>query len=307
MEKAKWDGLFWFARSSYLTNNILLTDTDLFIADMNLHNADQKLTFRSLTSHLIGITITNTTIEDIELFFDGDNISILIENSIIQYPQISSSQPVIFHNCIFSGDTDTSSELTPHKMIYLFVSYTTAEFYNCNVTGININRNDKFMICFYGNVTMLNVAARQNEGIFLQTEECNVQITDSYFRNNKGPKLLYVRENQLTFKNSHLSNNTNEYGEIFLYESNAHMVNSSFTRNQGVNSGSVTAVSSHLTTEGCQFLKNTAKAKGGAIHVISSTYNDHSSLFLNNFAGEGGKILNHQNLFLKTFKMDRHF
>ena len=145
-----------------------------------------------------------------------------------------------------------------------------------------------------GNVTMTNVTVRDNKGRFMIDQNyCNVQITHSDFTNNKGLELIRVElQSQLAFGNSHLSNNTYEKGGIFLQRSNGHVMNSTFTGNQGLNYGTLAIESSHVTTIGCKFLENTVKTKGSAVHVSGrSQYNDHSSVFAANTAREGGKIL----------------
>ena len=116
---------------------------------------------------------------------------------------------------------------------------------------------------------MMKVTVRENDGRFLRTSGCNVQIKDSDFRKNNGSELLWIYQN-----------------------SNAHHINSTFTGNHGLNHGTLAIESSHVTTIRCQFLGNTVKAKGAAVHVSrTSEYNDHSSLFADNTAGEGGKFL----------------
>ena len=158
-------------------------------------------------------------------------------------------------------------------MVLVFIE-TVVEFYNCNFTGITIRKDDdrrnKIIYCESSNITMMNVEVRDNDGRFMFTQQCNVQITDSDLRNNNGSELLWIGQS-----------------------SNAHVINSTFIGNQALNHGTLTIESSHLTTVGCQFLGNTAKTKGAAVHVSrGSEYNNQGSLFADNTAGEGGKITN---------------
>ena len=230
------------------------------------------------------------------MIFDGNNLAVHIDDSFIHASDLKSWNPVVFNNCGFHGDTkvhnNTSSE---HEVMYLDFHETILEFYNCNFTGITAPKYSRSIIyCKSSNITMMNATVRGNIGPFMLIEgNSYVEITHSEFRNNSGPELLQIQfYSQLTFKDSHLSNNLYEKGGIYLYKSSGHVINSTFTENQGVNYGSVTIEISHLTTSGCQFLRNTAKAKGAAVHIKGgSQYNDHSSLFADNTAGEGGKFL----------------
>ena len=256
--------------------NDIKTDTDLFIADMYLHSPHQKLNFYNLASHMINITITNTIIEQTWLDFNGNNISIHIENSFIQLSWISSWNPIVFYNCNCCGDTrldnTTSSEQRSPKTMGLDFCETIVEFYNCNFSGITTQKDDWFdmiIYCEYSNITMVKITVRDNKGHLMKTEGCNVQVTFSDFRNNNGSGLLWVNQ-----------------------RSKVHVTNSTFTLNQGLYRGTLAIESSHLTTVGCQFLRNTAKANGAAIYAErESGYNDYGSLFADHTAGEGGKVL----------------
>ena len=143
--------------------NYIYTDTDLFIADTHLHSPDQWVHFRNLASHTINITITNTTIEETSLYFEGDNIritiinttieeallnfrgnniSVHIENSFVWSTYISSYNPIVFHNCNFGGkkpdksDNITASQQTSRRRMHFTFYRTIVEFYSCNFNGI---------------------------------------------------------------------------------------------------------------------------------------------------------------------------
>ena len=112
---------------------------------------------------------------------------------------------------------------------------------------------------------------------------CNVQIKDSRFTNNN-------------FTEGRISS-----GGITLFWSNARVINSTFTGNQGHTL--VVMRQSQATTVGCQFLDNAVKSKGAAVNVSDqSEYHDQGSSFADNVAGEGGKILNKKKTFLETFQ-----
>ena len=154
------------------------------------------------------------------------------------------------------------------------------DIYNCNFTRrcnvqitvqmiSEVQQDESTLLFDSSNITMLNLTVRDNDGHFMYTQQCNVQITHSGFRNNKGQELLWISQ-----------------------RSKVHVTNTTFIGNQALNHGTLTIESSHLTTVECQFLGNTVKNKGAAVHVRRSEYNDQGSLFTGNIAGEGGKILN---------------
>ena len=188
------------------------------------------------------------------------------------------------------------------------------EFYNCNFIGITTCHYE-IIDCTYSNITMTNKTVRDSDGPFMKTKGCNLRISDSDFRNNKELRLfsdssnitvmnVTVRDNEGDFMetedctvlitNSHFRNNKALELLFFYQRSSADVINSTFTGNLGLNRGTLTIESSDLTTEGCQFLKNTVKTKGAALCVRDGTYNDHSSLFAENAAVQVGKILNQQ-------------
>ena len=142
---------------------------------------------------------------------------------------------------------------------------------------------------------MVNVVVRDHVGRGMKFERCNVQITDSHFTNNNSTSLIMSDQSEFVFGNSHFLNNTNIYGVIRLNEkSKAHVTDSTFTGNQG-RALMVTTQSKAITVE-CQFLYNAVKGKGAAVYVSDrSEYHDHRSLFVDNVAGEGGKIVNKKN------------
>ena len=287
---------YWVTRD---TN--IMTNTDLLIEDMHLHAGNQKLAFKNLASNILRITIINTTIEDTELDFGG-SISLHIEDSFILSPGMTFSQHVLFLNCSFFGHTKventTSSELTQHKHMYLVFKNAMVQFFNCNVTGIKSeDKHDEFIYCSSSNITMMTMMVKENEVFFMKIVGCNIQVTNSHFRNNKGLTLLSIYQSQLIFKNSHLLKNIYRFGGITMYGSYADLINSTFTGNQAVNYGCLTTARSFVTTIRCQFLKNKTKTKGTAVFISAqSQYNDHYSVFADNFAEEGGKIINQTKL-----------
>ena len=242
---------------------------------MYLHSPDKGLIFLKRTSRVINITITNTTIENTTLSFgrrfklDNERISLRIENCFIRssWIYIFSSQPAVIRNCTFHGDTRTDNAASLEVMS-------------------RKKRGDEYRLidCFLSNITMVNVVVRDNMGRGMMFERCNVQITDSRFTNNN-------------FTEGRISS-----GGITLFWSNARVINSTFTGNQG--HALVAMRQSHLTTVRCQFLDNAVKSKGAAVHVSErSEYHDQGSSFTDNVAGEGGKILNKKKHSLKLFKM----
>ena len=81
---ATFHGLWRYLVRGKADNNKVIANTDLIIENMHLHSTYRKFTFQNSASYLIGITITNTTIEKRELNFNGGNISVRIEDSLIR-------------------------------------------------------------------------------------------------------------------------------------------------------------------------------------------------------------------------------
>ena len=257
------------------TYNVIYTYGDLVIDGMYLHSPDKWLIFLNRTSRMINITITNTTIENTHLRFGFDfeesSISLRIENCYISSSSIDIirlSQPAVINNCTFHGDTRTDNITSPEVM-----------------SGNRLENEYPLIYCWSSNITMRNVVVRDNVRRGMGFYFCNVQIKDSRFTSNN-------------FTEGRISS-----GGITLFWSNARVINSTFTGNQGHTL--VVMRQSYATTVGCQFLDNTVKGKGAAVNVSDqSEYHDQGSSFADNVAGEGGKILNKKKKHsLKLFKM----
>ena len=137
-------------------------------------------------------------------------------------------------------------------------------------------------------------------GIFLQESEANV--TKSIFTGNEGELVggIVLVNSEARVTNSTLTGNKGEKaGGIYLEESKANVSHSTVIGNQG--HALVVTTQSKAITTGCQFLYNVVTGQGAAVHVSQrSEYHDQGSLFTENGAGEGGKILNKNDLF-KTY------
>ena len=238
---------------------------------------------------------------------------------------------VEFHNCNFIGimaprwrDRIVNCGSSSITMMNVIVKDNDGQFLNtegCNITmkdTIVTDNKGHFIKAEESNVEITHSDFRNNKGFFMETQGCNVQITHSVFGDNKGLQLfsvssditmmnITVRDNEGCFMKTSgckvkitdsCFRNNNGYGLLKIYESSmAYLIDSTFTRNQGLNHGTLTIKSSNLTTERCQFLENSAKGKGAAISISRSEYNDHGSLFATNIAGNGGKILSQWYLF----------
>ena len=201
----------------------ILSDTDLLIENMHLHSPDHQFTFKNLAAHVINITITNTTVEETKLTFSGGNISVRIENSLIQ------SSPMHSHDLSKS----VTATKKPRSSAFKSLSFkgTNVQLYSSHFTGIKAYHS---MLCSEGNMTLMDVSANGIEGDFMISKQCNVQITNSHFTENNGFSLISVREGKLIMENSHFINNTSKYkGIVYLKDSEAHLISSTFTRNQG--------------------------------------------------------------------------
>ena len=181
-------------------------------------------------------------------------------------------------------------------MVNVTVRYNEGLFMKSERSNVQVahsdfrNNNGPNIFSVFSNITMMNLTVRDNVGRFLETEESDIQITHSDFINNNGSE-LFSQNSHITKIN--LTVIDNEGGFMETEGSNVYITHSGFRNNIGLNHGTVTIESSHLTTVGCQFLENTAKGKGAVVHVSRrSDYNDHGSLFANNTAVKGGKILN---------------
>ena len=181
------------------SDNKVITNTDLIIQDMHLHSPDRKFTFHNSASHVINITITNTTIEETFLEFNGSNISVRIENSLIRSSPIEfygfsdSDQIVVVQNCTFDEVTakknSTSSALKSGSL--LSFNGTNVQLYSCNFT--RIKGYSQSMRCSEGNITMMNVVVSGIEGDFMNTKDCNVHMTNSHFADNNGSQVNFCR------------------------------------------------------------------------------------------------------------------
>ena len=295
--------------SSHGNNITVISDTDLIMKNMHLLSPDHQFTFQNSAWNLINITIINTTIEETELAFNGSNISLRIEDSLIRsspmefYGFLESDQPVVIRNCMFDEDTTTNNTVSSVLKSKSLLSFkgTNVQLYSCNFSGIRDYRQS--MLCLEGNVTIMNVVASAIEGDFVITEQCNVRMTNSYFKDNNGSSLISVRGGKLIMENSHLINNTSKYEEIVylkdteahvinstlkgnwggyaggirLYESNIHVINSTLTANKGEHAGGIDLYDSEAHLHNSIMTINQGERTGGIdlynseIHVINST------------------------------------
>ena len=282
---------------------VIETDTDLLIESMHLHHPGERYSFDNVASDVINITITNTTIDDVELRFIGRNVSLRIENSFILSSRMDfwqHSYPIIIYNCTVSKNT---------SKLYNLLSFVNSvvQFLNCTFIGQNT------IDCHSGNVTMTTTTIKGNMRNFLKTEKCNVAIRSSYFIDNTDLRLtpigsngwisncvfsnnswaiLNVEQGKLIIGNSQFLNNTNQDGEIITVREGCvgDIINSTFTGNEAM-AGTALRIHhrSHVTTSGCWFLGNIAKGKGGAIYVsYRSKYLDYGNVFADNYAGVAG-------------------
>ena len=92
---------------------------------------------------------------------------------------------------------------------------------------------------------------------------------------------------------STLTENKGEYtGGIYLSDSKARVINSNLTGNMGrFGCALALASTSHVSTERCRFQENIATDKGGAVNVNEGEYQDSDSVFADKVAEGGGKIL----------------
>ena len=314
-----------------LENNIK-TDTDLVIQDTHLHCPGQKFTFHNSASNLINITITNTTIKETYLEFNGDNISLYVEDSVIQIPQMSFrrlSQPVVISNCIF---TEGISVWMKNYIIlvlryvtgaFLLVEKAIVAFYNCNITGMKDgDLPNTFIYCDQSSITMMNVTVTDNAKRLMSARYCDVRITHSKFKNNldlhlhfrsifnstftgfisncvfsnNSGSVIDTYRGKIRIEHSHfLNNDVDHIGTIAVYtKSQVCMINSTFIGSHGASLN--VREESNMITEQCSFLQNKARGRGGVINIHQSKYSDNDSIFANNVAEIAGKVQTQKNI-----------
>ena len=226
---------------------------------MHLHCPDKEVSFINKASHVINITITNTTIESKTLSFgwgfklDNERISLRIENCFIRssWIYIFLSQPAVIRNCTFHGDARTDNTASLEVMS-------------------RNKREDEYGLidCGSSNITMRNVVVRDNVGRrILGFYTCNVQIADSRFTNNNSTSVIESHHSKLKIENSHFLNNTNKWGVIVLnINSKAHVINSTFTENKG-EAGGMYLYDSEAHVVNSTFTGNKGE-KAGGIYVL---------------------------------------
>ena len=263
---------------SMATDNIVQTDTNLFIESMqlqSLHKDHKRLIFENRASHVINITIINTTMDNTHLrfsWFGPRSISLYIENCYIRSSliYIRLSQPVVINNCTFHGDTRTDNTTSPE------------------VTSRNKRRNEYLFIdCWLSNITIVNMVVRDNVGRGMSFESCNVQITDSHFTNN-GVIMALIEGiySELKIENSHFLNNTNTYGTIrFHLNSKVHVTNSTFTGNKGETAGGIILYENSKANVINSTLTGNQGEYAWGIILVNSEANVISTLIENNAGG----------------------
>ena len=295
----------------------IYTDTDLLITNMYLHN--KGIDFRNLGSHIINITITNTTIEVARLWFGRDNmrititnttieetylridgfrssnISVHIENSFVRSRHVSSGSHIVFRNCSFTGaklDNTTSSQPIMSNG-WLSFSNVIVEFYNCNITGMTTRKDglsvrlsfDELIHCDSSNITMINVTVRDNEEHFMRTEGCKVQIIYSDFRNNNGLELFSDRSN-ITIMNLIFRDNKGRF--MSTEHCNVQITHSVFGNN---NRSEILSYSSNITLMNITVRENDGRfmtTKGCNVEITDSDFRNNKGIEINN---KGSQLL----------------
>ena len=144
---------------------------------MYLHSPDHQFTLQNFASHMINIIIANITIEETEMKFNGSNISLHVENSLIRssavefYGFSKSNQPIVICNCTFDESPATKNYTSSVLMSDSLLSFnsTNVELYSCNFT--RTKDYCQTMLCLEGNVTMMDMVANGIEGTFMITHK----------------------------------------------------------------------------------------------------------------------------------------
>ena len=301
----------WYIKSKwYITQNVV-TDTDLNIENLSIYCPQRRFIFQNLVFHVINITITNTTIEDTKMKFNGSNISLVVDNSLIRSSKMdfTSTKNITITN---SRIDETELQLTgsnislriEDSLIHLSeigfheLSHANAQFSNCSFqfpisSDTGHETTDNFIHCFRSNVTVELSVVREHVGSIMKAEECDVKISHCVFGNNSG-SILKAEKSKFRIENSQFLNNTNDVAEIITIseQSNVVVVNSTFSGNRGVGGGALRVQDqSVLKTAQCWFVENIGKKRGGAVHIsYESEYHDYDSCFVVNIAGIAGKF-----------------
>ena len=218
------------------------------------------------------VTITNTTIGNAQLNFDGGYFSFHFKNCLIASSVLGFQgfprKHITMRNCNFSNfSSKTEKEAKRTSSLLMRFTYSIVQFHNCqldglqnkrtyrsfiyskssNVTMINvtvINNVGSWMMfddciaffdCEKSNITMMNVTVSNNVGCFIDIDRCNVQLTHSHFMDN----VFLSISDEDAFRGSNVS-----------------ISNSFFGNNKGP---IVNVKQSKLRIDNSQFLNNTSE------------------------------------------------
>ena len=309
---ATFPGLWQHLVRKNAENNKVITNTDLIIENLLLHSPDQKVTFQNSAFDMINITIINTTIEETFLEFNGSNISLRIENSLIRPSTIAffgfslSDPPVVIRHCTFDGhpaNKNNSISLDLRKFDrQAFLSFldTNVELVSCDFSRIEYNDATNSVIdCSSSNITIVHVSASGIKGYFVDTIGCNVLITNSHFRNNSGEIVICVHHGKLGIENVHFLNNTSKYETIFLERSEGHVINSTLIGNQGKYAGGIFLDRSEAHVINSTLIGNEGERTGG-IRLCDSDAQVINSTLTGNKGRDGGALTLYLNSHVTT-------
>ena len=267
-------------------------------------------TYKITLESPICVTITNTTLKDLQLYFNVSQVSLLVENSTFSKTRLVirsglRSKPVTIDNAIFSDLKNLSDFITKRRRDP-FGSYgaTCGIDVHDNAT-VNI-RNTRFhsntygfitenlISCYRSNVNVMNVTMGNNHVNLIEASGCNLRLTETIIINNASPlKLLEFSSHSSAF----VSDSVFDSNSMFLKvsKSNLTVTGTIFTQNiVDARSTDLSALvliqtkSSVLLTN-CSFSSNNV-SKSGFAELVSVRFN--SILYVVNtqfLSNRGGK------------------
>ena len=279
------------------TNIQIITNTNITLSNMDLVPHNDKYLILNITSTAaqpVHVDITDSRLE--KIYLQLDNMSIHVTNSKfyssgikIELDSNPHHQSIRIENCTFNGASgypaldvrgrinNTEEGIMKKKEIVV----ENVEFIGNTAGGI---------ACHYDVMSLINVTMLNNEGQFIYSHHCVIEISSSRLINNSHREEKHnIEESTLTIYDSVFKQNHAPNGGCFqLIKSSLNILNSNFSLNSAENNGGVFRTSNgSVTLTDCLMYNNSAGQDGGAIYTWSSLTINTSTLN-HNKAGQAG-------------------
>ena len=254
----------------------------------------------------ICVTITNTTFEDLRLYFNVSQVSLVVENSTFSRARLVvrsglRSKPVTIDNTIFS---DFESIATSYLSSYEYFGVTCGISVHDNAT-VNI-RNTRFLgnthgyftqyliSCYRSNINVMHVTMGNNKVNLMEASGCNLKFTEIIVSNNTTPlKMWTLSSDTSAFVSDSVFNSNSRFLDVI--KSNLTVTSTIFRQNViTANSDFVGLIrikmNASVLLTNCSFSNNSVSKRGYQGGLISLW--SHGSLHAENteFLGNrGGK------------------